>query len=97
MVAKRVYNSISELIIACEVIRDACKCGACPLREHCLEECTFEHIAYQAGVGDIRLCIDMADNINEESEESNKTEHDRKWEAEADYWNLRRCDPDDYE
>ena len=102
-VAKRIHDSISELIVACETIRDFDAdneydaCRVCPLKEHCLEECTFEHIAYQVGKDSIDLMLNMADVITERLEERAKTEEQRRWEAEADYLNDRRCDPDDYE
>ena len=94
MVAKEIYSRISELIIACEVVRDAERCSRCPLKDDCLEECTFEHIAYKVKVDAIEKLIDMADRITEDEEERSKTEGQRRWEAEAEYWNLRRCDPD---
>lgn len=98
--AKRIYDSISELIVACEVIRayDADKeydaCQVCPLKEHCLEDCTFEHIAYHVKQDSIDLMLNMSEFLTERLEERAKTEEQRKWEAEAEYWNLRRCDPD---
>ena len=81
----------------CETVRDACKCDGCPIRETCLEESTFERVATKVKVDSIRKLIAMADEITEEEEERAKTEEQRRWEAEADYWNDRRCDPDDYE
>lgn len=97
MVAKEIYDRISELIVCCEVVRDASKCDRCPLKDDCLEDCTFEHVAYKVKTEAIKKLIEMADGIEEEAEERAKTEEQRRWEAEADYWNLRRCDPDDYE
>lgn len=102
-IAKKISDSLAELIVACEVIRDfdADKeynaCRICPLKDHCLEEVTFEHIAYQVKQDSIDLMLNMAEVITERLEEREKTEFDRKWEAEADYWNDRRCDPDDDE
>ena len=97
MVAKEIYGRISELIVCCEVVRDASKCDKCPLKDDCLEDCTFEHIAYKVKTDTIEKLIEMADDIEEEEEERAKTESQRRWEAEADYWNDRRCDPDDYD
>lgn len=94
-VGKRIYDNLNELIIGCEVIRDNSKCDKCPLKDDCLEECTFEHIAYKVTADAIEQLIFLADEITEEEEERNKTEYDRTWEAEADYWNDRRCDPDE--
>ena len=102
-VAKRIHNSINDLIVACETIRnydsdkeyDACK--VCPLKDHCLEEVTLEAIAYHVDVNSINLMLNMAETITERLEERAKTEEQRRWEAEADYWNDRRCDPDDYD
>ena len=65
----------------------------CPLKDDCLEECTFEHIAYKVTADAIEQLIFLADEITEEEEERNKSEYDRRWEAEADYWNVRRCGP----
>lgn len=93
MVANEIHSRISELIIACEVVRDADQCSRCPLKGDCLEDCTFEHIAYKVKVDAIGRLICMADRITEDEEELNKTEEQRRWEAEAEYWNLRRCDP----
>ena len=102
-VAKRIHNSINDLIVACETIRqyDADKeydaCRVCPLKDHCLEECTLKSIAYKVDVNSIDLMLNMAETITERLEERAKTEEQRRWEAEADYWNDRRCDPDDYD
>lgn len=102
-VAKRIHNSINDLIVACETIRqyDAEKeynaCRVCPLKDHCLEEVTLECIAYHVDVNSINMMLCMAEAITERLEERAKTEEQRKWEAEADYWNDRRCDPDDYD
>lgn len=93
--AKNIKDGIAELIIACEVIRDYKACLSCPMLEHCLEECTFEHIAYIAKTNDIQAMLNKAETITEIIEEKSKAERDRRWEAEADYWNDRRCDPDD--
>lgn len=74
--AKRIYDSISELIVACEVIRayDADKeydaCQVCPLKEHCLEDCTFEHIAYHVKQDSIDLMLNMSEFLTERLEES---------------------------
>lgn len=101
--AKKICDSINELIVACEVIRgfDADKdynaCRLCPLKDHCLGYCSFEHIAYEVKQDSIDKMLNMADAITERLEERAKTEKERKWEAEADYWNDRRCDPDDEE
>ena len=102
-VAKRIHNSINDLIVACETIRnyDSDKeynaCRICPLKDHCLEEVTLECVAYKVDVNSINLMLSMAEAITERLEEKAKTEEQRRWEAEADYWNDRRCDPDDYD
>lgn len=92
--AKAIYDSISELIIACETIRNASRCDRCPLYKECLVDSTFEDIAYKVKPEAIRKTFHLADDITEDEEERAKTEDDRAWEAEADYWNDRRCDPD---
>lgn len=96
IIPKEIHDRIRETIIACEVIRDASKCDKCPLKDDCLEDCTFEHIAYKVKVDRIEKFIFMADQITEDEEEASKSEEQRRWEAEADKWNDRRCDPDDY-
>lgn len=95
MVANEIYDRLGELMVCCEVVRDVCKCEECPIRETCLEESTFERVSTRVKVNGIRKLIAMADEITEEEEERAKTEEERKWEAEADYWNDRRCDPDE--
>ena len=95
IVANEIYDRLGELIVCCETVRDACKCDECPIRETCLEESTFERVANRVKVANLKKLINMADEITEEEEERNKTEYDRRWEAEADYCNDRRCDPDE--
>ena len=92
MVAKEIYDRISELIVCCEVVRDASRCDRCPLKDDCLEDCTFEHIAYKVKADAIDKLIDMADEITEEEEERAKTEEQRRWEADADEWLLRKAE-----
>ena len=97
-VAKRIHNSINDLIVACETIRqyDADKeydaCRVCPLKDHCLEECTLESIAYKVDVNSIDLMLNMAETITERLEERAKTEEQRRWEHEADEWLLRKAE-----
>ena len=95
IVANEIYDRLGELIVCCETVRDVCKCDECPIKETCLEESTFERVANRIKVANLKKLINMADEITEEEEERNKTEYDRTWEAEADYWNDRRCDPDE--
>ena len=38
--------------------------------------------------------ICMGEMITERQEEAEKSESQKRWEAEADRWNDRRCDPD---
>ena len=95
MVAKEIYDRISELIIACEVIRNAERCDRCPLKDDCLEDCTFEHIAYKVKVDGIEKMMDMADRITEIEEERSVTEAERRWEHEADEWLLRKAELND--
>lgn len=96
MVTNRIYDSIGELIMACETVRGADRCDKCPIgaSQHCLEECSFETVAYKVTVKQIEQLIYKADEITEAQEEAEKTEAERAWEAEADYWNDRRCDPE---
>ena len=96
-VANSIYDRLSELMALCDTVRDAYKCDECPIKDMCLEESTFEKVSTKVNVTHINKMIDMADAITEEEEERAKTEEQRRWEAEADYWNDRRCDPDDYE
>lgn len=94
MVANEIYDRLGELMACCETVRDVCRCDVCPIRETCLEESTFERVSYKVKVTNIKKLIEMADEITEEEEERAKTEEQRRWEAKADYWNDRRCDPD---
>ena len=95
MTAPDIYDRLGELIACCDTVRDADKCNKCPLKEMCLEEESFERVANKVKIAQIRGLISLADAITEDEEENSKTEYDRKWEAEAEKWNLRRCDPDE--
>ena len=92
--AKAIYDNITDLIVACETVRRADRCGDCSLKEVCLIDSLYEEVAYKAKPNTIRKLIHLADDITEAEEEQNKTEEQRRWEAEAEEWNLRRCDPD---
>lgn len=98
-VANSIYDRLGELQACCDTVRDACKCEECPIRDYCLEESTFERVATKVKVVSIDKMVAMADEITEAEYEAQKTEEQRRWEAEADYWNDRRCDSvyDEYE
>lgn len=92
MVALEIKKALQELSIACEVICEAEKCRMCPLKDCCLVDYSILDISVDEVAISRMLC--MAEIITEREEEKQKTEAERAWEAEADYWNDRRCDPD---
>ena len=94
MVAAETKKALEELALACEVIRNEYECHRCPFEGSCLEDLTFNCVSYKATPEAINEMLKVADEITEEQEEEAKTEEERRWEAEADYWNDRRCDPD---
>lgn len=94
MDAQTIVKAIDELVLSCEVIRKSENCKMCPLSEICLGEHSIVDIADEMTTVLISWMACMAETITERQEEAEKSDYDRKWEAEADYWNLRRCDPD---
>ena len=93
-----IYRSITDLAVCCETIRFNGECERCPLydTETCLCDGTFTLTASKINAEIINKIICLADECTETEAERAKTAFDRKWEAEADYWNDRRCDPDDF-
>ena len=90
-----IKRMLDEMTMACETIRSAERCAMCPLKGSCLDDMPFTVVAYEAEAKAIERFLCMADRVTEAQEEAEKSEYDRKWEAEADYWNDRRCDPDE--
>lgn len=76
----------------CDTIAWYDKCDECPMREKCPDENYYELSDEQA-----ELIRDFAEEVLEEEEQNNMTEEERRWQAKADYWNDRRCDPEDYD
>ena len=95
MVAEQIIKALEELAVACETICGAEKCKMCPLKDLCFDDYSIVDIVNKVDEVAIARMTCMADIITERQEEAEKSEYDRKWEAEADYWNDRRCDPDE--
>lgn len=90
---KQIYDSIQEVVIACETICHEYRCEECPLCDSgCIEDCSFRTTAVMLTADKVRKMIEFADKLTDEQEEASKSEEEKKWEAEADYWNDRRCD-----
>lgn len=92
MVAHDIRKALQEMAIACEVIQSAGKCKVCPMKNDCFEDVNLVDMKLDEAAISRMLC--MAEMITERQEEAEKTEYDRRWEAEADRWNDKRCDPD---
>lgn len=97
MVATEIKRTLDELSIACEIISNANRCKLCPLYAFCGGDYIMVETANKLDVVAIARLTCIAEVITERQEESEKTEKQKQWEAEADYWNVRRCDRDDYE
>lgn len=97
MVAHQIKQALAELSIACEVISEADKCKMCPLKDLCMTEYSIVDTVNKMDDTLISRFVCMAEMITERQEEAEKSEYDRRWEAEADRWNDRRCDPDGYD
>lgn len=93
MVTARILDALTEVSLACETIRRADKCKACPFNGKCINEVEFEDFVARATIGSLEKFIRLGEAIIDAEEEAGKSEAQRKWEAEADYWNDRRCDP----
>lgn len=91
---KEIRKCLTELLIACEVVSDAGRCEECPFLEDCFIDCTFSRIAGKTTAEGIHKFISLAEEITDAQQEASKTDEERRWEAEADYWNVRRCDPE---
>ena len=94
MVAHNIRQALLELSAACEVISRADKCKICPLKDLCFEEYNIVDTVLKMDDTLISRFICMGEMITERQEEAEKSESQKRWEAEADRWNDRRCDPD---
>lgn len=97
MVARTIKDALVELSLACEVICRAERCEMCPLKDICFEEYSIVDTVEKMTDASISRMLCMAEQITDGIKESEKTDADRRWEAEADYWNDRRCDLDESE
>lgn len=79
---------MNDLWEACEVVIEY-GCEECPMRANCLRD---EH--WNAPEEQVDEMLSFARTLVENR--GTKSFEELKWEAEADYWNLRRCDPEDY-
>lgn len=95
MVAHEIRQALAELSVACEVICGAEKCKICPLKSVCFADYSIVDTVNKMDDVLIARMLCMAEIITERQEEAEKTEEQRRWEAEADEWNDRRCDPDE--
>lgn len=95
MVAREIRDRLCEMMACCETVRDAYKCDECPIREHCLEDCTFERVVTKVKTEDIDKLIVMADEITDAEYEAQKTEEQKRWEHDADEWLLRKAEYDE--
>lgn len=93
MLTEKIMDGLVEVSLACETISRAEKCKACPCKEYCLYDVDFTDFVAQLTMNDLRRFITMGEIITEQQEEASKSEEQRRWEAEADRWNDRRCDP----
>ena len=94
MLIQKIMDGLIETALACEVIRRAEKCDKCPLKNICIEDLSFEDFVAELKVDILEKFIFMAEEITEDEEEASKSEEQKRWEAEAEKWNLRRCDPE---
>lgn len=92
---KNIVQTLQNVSIACETIRRVRQCRGCPL-EKCLEYDTFEEFAEAISADAMEKFFILADDITDAEEEQSKTEEQKRWDAEADEWNVRRCDPKDW-
>jgi len=93
MVAHNIRQALLELSVACEVIGRADKCKMCPLKDVCFEDFSIVDAVSKMDDTLISRFICMGEMITERQEEAEKSESQKRWEAEADKWNDRRCDP----
>lgn len=94
MVAHEIRQALAELSVACETICGADKCEICPLKDLCVTEYSIVDTVNKMDDVLIARMTCVAEIIADQQEEAEKSEGQRRWEAEADYWNDRRCDPD---
>ncbi len=86
MVATQIIKALQELAIACETICGADKCKMCPLKDMCFEDYNIvDTVNKMDDVLITRMCC-MAEMITERQEEAEKSESQKRWEAEADAW-----------
>ena len=89
-------DNIKDVLIACEIVRFTDRCDECPFKDElCFTEETFEHIVTNISAEDMEKLLILAEEAKEDEHERNKTKYEREWEAYADKWNDRRCDPDE--
>lgn len=89
-------DNIKDVLIACEIVRFTDRCDECPFKDElCFTEETFEHIVTNISAEDVEKLLILAEEVKEDEDERNKTKYEREWEAYADKWNDRRCDPDE--
>ena len=95
MVAQNIIRALSELSVSCETISRAGKCKMCPLNELCFEDYNFVDTIDKMDDTLISRFVCMAEMITERQEEEEKSEEQRRWEAEADAWLDRKKEIDD--
>ena len=94
--AQTITDNIKDVLIACEYIRFADRCDECPFKaELCFCDESFEHIVMNISAEDVEKLLILAEEVKEDEDERNKSKYEREWEAYADKWNDRRCDPNE--
>lgn len=94
MIATEIIDALDELAFTCGVITRAEKCEKCPLKADCLMDYSILDTVRKIPGDSLQTMLDLAELLTDREIEAEKTEEQRRWEAEADYWNDRRCDPD---
>ncbi len=95
MSIEQIVKALKELSVACETISRADRCKICPLEDLCFEEYSIVDTVNKMDDTLISRFICMGETIEDAIAEAEKSEYDRRWEAEADYWNDRRNDLDE--
>ena len=93
MLTQRIMDGLVETSLACETISRHEKCKACPCKDYCINDVEFVDFVAKLNINDLQKLIFMGETLTEIEEEASKTEEQRRWEAEADRWNDKRCDP----
>lgn len=94
MVAHNIKQALLELSMACEVISGADRCKMCPLKDLCFEDYNIVDTVNKMDETLISRFVCMGEILTEAEERRGASEAERRWYAEADKWNGRRCDPD---